>query len=140
MHLRGTIKACQSALYAVNRGGEGGAKRDDPPAEVERCGARRAVVLNTNKYILVSMTSASTQINLRLPPKLQSAAEQYTENFGYRNIQELILEAIRDKIFRDNKYDETFSAKEIDLIEKLLSVSIEKGKIKDKNDIIKALQ
>ena len=103
-------------------------------------GGGRAVVLNTNRYILVSMTSVSTQINLRLPPKLQSAAEQYTENFGYRNIQELILEAIRDKIFRDNKYDETFYTKEIDLIEKLLSVSIEKGKIKDQNDIIKALQ
>ncbi len=86
------------------------------------------------------MAPANTQINIRLPPKLQSAAEQYTENFGYRNIQDLILEAIRDKIFRDNKYDETFSTKEIDLIEKLLSVSIENGKIKDQNDIIKALQ
>ncbi len=40
----------------------------------------------------------------------------------------------------DDKYDETFSGKEIDLIEKLLSVSIEKGKLKDRNDIIKALQ
>ena len=39
----------------------------------------------------------------------------------------------------DNKYDEAFSDKEIDLIEKLLSVSIEKGKIKDHSDIIKAL-
>jgi len=47
--------------------------------------------------------------------------------------------ALLHKIFRDNKYDETFSAKEIDLIEKLLSVSIEQGKIKDQNDIIKAL-
>ena len=86
------------------------------------------------------MTSTSTQINIRLPPKLKSAAEQYTEDFGYRNIQEFILEAIRDKIFRDNTYDETFSAKEIDLIEKLLSISVEKGKIKDNDDIIKALQ
>ncbi|HUW66541.1 MAG TPA: hypothetical protein VMW20_00655, partial [Candidatus Nanoarchaeia archaeon] len=103
-----------------------------------RGGAGVVTVLNTNNYILVSMTSVSTQINIRLPSKLQLAAEQYTENFGYRNIQEFILEAIRDKIFRDNKYDETFSAKEIDLIEKLLSVSIEKGKIKDQNDIIKA--
>ncbi|MCG7848963.1 MAG: ribbon-helix-helix domain-containing protein [ANME-2 cluster archaeon] len=84
------------------------------------------------------MAPASTQINIRLPPKLQSAAEQYTENFGYRNIQEFILEAIRDKIFRDNKYDENFSDKEIHLIEKLMSVSIEKGKIKDENEIIKA--
>lgn len=89
---------------------------------------------------MISMTSANAQINLRLPPKLQSAAEQYVDNYGYRNIQEFILEAIRDKIFRDNKYDETFSDKEIDLIEKLLSVSIEEGKIKDQNDIIKSLQ
>ena len=36
----------------------------------------------------------------------------------------------------DDKYDETFSGKEIDLIEKLLSVSIEKGKIKDLNDFM----
>ena len=86
------------------------------------------------------MATTNAQINIRLPPKLQSATEQYVDNYGYRNIQEFILEAIRDKIFRDKKYDETFSEKEIDLIEKLLSVSIEKGKIKDNNDIIKALQ
>ncbi|MBW6470484.1 MAG: hypothetical protein K0A90_04600 [Methanosarcinaceae archaeon] len=36
----------------------------------------------------------------------------------------------------DDKYDETFSGKEIDLIEKLLSDSIEKGKIKDQNDFM----
>ena len=36
----------------------------------------------------------------------------------------------------NNKYDESFSGKEIDLIEKLLSVSIEKGKIKDLNDFM----
>jgi len=86
------------------------------------------------------MTSTNAQINIRLPARLQLATEQYVENYGYRNIQEFILEAIRDKIFRDNKYDETFSDKEIDLIEKLLVVSIERGKIKDQNDIIKALQ
>jgi len=43
-------------------------------------------------------------------------------------------------IFRDNKNNETSSAKEINLIEKLLSVFIEKYKIKDQNDLIKALQ
>jgi len=86
------------------------------------------------------MAHTNPQINIRLPSKLQLATEQYVNNYGYRNIQEFILEAIRDKIFRDNRYDETFSGKEIDMIEKLLSVSIEKGKIKDQNDIIKALQ
>ena len=86
------------------------------------------------------MTSTSAQINIRLPARLQSATEQYVDNYGYRNIQEFILEAIRDKIFRSNKYDETVSEKEIDLIERLLAVSIEKGKLKDQNDIAKALQ
>ncbi|NMG83145.1 MAG: hypothetical protein GIS02_02935 [Methanosarcinales archaeon] len=86
------------------------------------------------------MTSTGAQINIRLPARLQSATEQYVDNYGYRNIQEFVLEAIRDKIFRYNKYDETFSDKEIDLIEKLLAVSIEKGKIKDQNDIAMALQ
>jgi len=51
-----------------------------------------------------------------------------------------LLVIVQNKpVIVEDKYDETFSAKEIDLIEKLLSVSIEKGKIKDENDIIKAL-
>ena len=86
------------------------------------------------------MTSAGAQINVRLPARLQAVAEQYVDNYGYRNTQEFILEAIRDKIFRANKYDEIFSDKEIDLVEKLIAVSIEKGRIKDQNDIARALQ
>lgn len=85
-------------------------------------------------------TNTSPQINIRLPVKLLSIAEQYVENYGYRNMQELILEAIRDKIFRENKYDETFSEKEVELIENLLTLSIEKGKIKNRQDILRALQ
>jgi len=86
------------------------------------------------------VTNASTQINLRLPVKLQSAAEEYVENYGYRNIQELILDAIRDKIFRENIFDETFSQKDVELIETLLEASIEKGKIKSHYDVMKALE
>ena len=97
--------------------------------------------LNTKRYVLVFMvTNTSTQINLRLPAKLQSATEQYVENYGYRNIQELILDAIRDKIFRENIFDETFSQKDVELIETLLEASIEKGKIKSHHDVMKALE
>jgi len=85
-------------------------------------------------------TNTSPQINIRLPVKLHSIAEQYVENYGYRNMQELILEAIRDKIFKENKYDEIFSEKEVELIENLLTLSIEKGKIKNRQDILRALQ
>ena len=55
-------------------------------------------------------------------------------------MQELILEAIRDKIFREKKYDETLSEREVELIEKLLTMSIEKGKIENNQAILKALQ
>ena len=62
--------------------------------------------------------------------------EQYVNNYGIKNIYGFIFEAIRNKIFMNNKYDESFSDKEIDLIEKLLSVSIKKDKIKDLNDFM----
>ncbi len=86
------------------------------------------------------MVTTSTRINLRLPVKLQSAAEQYVENYGYRNIQELILDAIRDKIFRENIFDETFSRKDVELIERLLEASIEKGEIKNHHNVMKVLE
>ena len=86
------------------------------------------------------MVTSSAQVNIRLPDKLQSAAEQYIENYGYRNLQELILEAVRDKIFRENRFDETTSDKEVELIEKLLAHSVEKGKLKSHQEILKALQ
>lgn len=53
-------------------------------------------------------TNTSPQINVRLPVKLLSAAEQYVENYGYRNMQELILEAIRDKIFKKKNMTKHF--------------------------------
>ena len=96
--------------------------------------------LNTKRYILEFMVTTSTRINLRLPVKLQSAAEQYVENYGYRNIQELILDAIRDKIFRENIFDETFSRKDVELIERLLEASIEKGEIKNHHNVMKVLE
>ena len=56
------------------------------------------------------------QINLKLPENLHSAAESYARNFGFRNVQELIAESIREKVFEDNRFDETFSDEEIENI------------------------
>jgi len=69
------------------------------------------------------------QINLKLPENLFEAAESYVENFGFRNIQELAAESIREKIFEKNEFDETFTDKEIELIDKLITLSIKKGDI-----------
>ena len=42
---------------------------------------------------------ALKQISLTIPENLLKASKDYSKEFGYRNIQEFILELIRRKIF-----------------------------------------
>jgi len=42
---------------------------------------------------------ALKQISLTIPENLLKASKEYSKEFGYRNIQELILELIRRKVF-----------------------------------------
>ena len=42
---------------------------------------------------------STKQLNLKISSKLISEVEIYSEEFGYNNAQELIREAIRDKIY-----------------------------------------
>ena len=60
------------------------------------------------------------QFNLKIPLVLADKADQFVREYGYRNIQDLALEGIRDKIY--GQYDEDFSAEEIKLIENLIRV------------------
>jgi len=39
------------------------------------------------------------QISLTMPENLLKASKEYSKEFGYRNLQELILELIRKKVF-----------------------------------------
>jgi len=39
------------------------------------------------------------QISLSIPENLLKASKKHSEEFGYRNIQEFILELIRKKVF-----------------------------------------
>lgn len=64
------------------------------------------------------------QINLKLPINLVEAAERYAKTYGYRNIQELATESMREKVFEESEYDETFSDKEIELIDELITLSV----------------
>ena len=72
---------------------------------------------------------AIKQVNLTLPQNLLEKAESYAEEYGFRNIQELATEALREKVFED-EYDESITEKEIELVDKLLAISISRGKIK----------
>ena len=79
------------------------------------------------------------QINLRLPESLKRTAEKYAKIHKYRNLQELATEAIREKVMEKN-YDESFTEKEIELIDRLIDVSIRKGKLVSKDELFKALK
>ena len=78
------------------------------------------------------------QMNLTLPENLLKKAENYAKNYGFRNVQELAAEALREKVF-ENEYDESFTKIESNLIDKLIEVSISKNKIKSEKELMSAL-
>jgi len=79
------------------------------------------------------------QINLKLPENLVEAAESFAKTYGYRNIQELVAECMREKIFNDNEFDESFSDKEIELIDTLITLSIKKKDFSTEEEMNKIL-
>ena len=59
------------------------------------------------------------QINLRLPKELLEKAEKYSKKHGFRNIQEIIKEAIRLRLFEEKVIKEELkTAKELAEISK----------------------
>jgi len=72
---------------------------------------------------------ATKQINLKLPMNLFEAASNYAKSFGFRNIQDLIYDSLREKVFENNEFDDSFTKKEIELIENLLTTSVKQGKV-----------
>jgi hypothetical protein len=80
-----------------------------------------------------------SQINLRLPGDMRKTAEKYAKLHGFKNIQELAKVAIREKVMEKN-YDESFTPKEIELIDRLIDVSIKKGKLISKDELFKGLK
>ena len=83
---------------------------------------------------------ALQQINLRLPANLVEAARNYAEHFGFKNVQELTAEALREKVMEESEFDETFTKKEIELIEELAEISIKKGLLGTEEELRKILK
>lgn len=80
------------------------------------------------------------QINLKMPAKFYSAAKSFAESYGYRNVQDLVMDSIREKIFEKSDFDESFSEKEIKLIDSLIEKSIKGKKFVGEKELTKALQ
>jgi len=84
-------------------------------------------------------TQELKQINLKLSPNLVQAAESYARNFGFRNFQELAATSIREKVFSNNQFDETFLDNEINLIDTLLETSIKNKDLINEEELNKIL-
>lgn len=79
------------------------------------------------------------QINLRLTENLKKVAERYAKLHRYRNLQELATEAIREKVTEKN-YDESFTEKEIELVDRLITATLKKGEFISKKELFKGLK
>ena len=80
------------------------------------------------------------QINLKIPENLLKAAQSYIKNFGYRNIQDLATESMREKIFEKNEFDETFNEKEIALIDSLIETTIKSKDFISEEELFSSLK
>ena len=79
------------------------------------------------------------QINLKIPENLLKAAQSYAKNFGYRNVQDLATESMREKIFEKNKFDETFTNQEIELIDAVITKAIKEKDFSTEEELNKIL-
>ncbi len=79
------------------------------------------------------------QINLKIPQNLLKAAQNYAKNFGYKNIQDLATESMREKIFEKNEFDETFSEEEINMIDELIDATIKSKDFSTEEEMNKIL-
>ncbi len=84
-------------------------------------------------------TMAYKQINVSLSDNLRVKAQAYAKKYGFRNIQELITETLREKVF-PSEYDESYTPEQVALFEKLLKTSIERGDIVSEKEIMKVLK
>jgi len=80
---------------------------------------------------------ATKQLNLKLPSNLYASAESFAESYGYRNVQDLAMESLREKIFEKSDFDESFTEKEIELIDKIIEKTIKSGKLIDAKEYFK---
>ena len=81
----------------------------------------------------------TTQINLKLPENLLAAAKSYAESYGCRNVQDLIYESVREKVFEKSEFDESFTEKETGLVDRIIEASIRGKKLVGEAELRAAL-
>jgi len=92
-------------------------------------------------------TYDSKQVNISIPTKLFEQTNKYVKNFGYKNIQELMLGSIRKKVMFDDKENSNlFNDDNLKInpkyADKILSMDLEKDflTIDESDDVLLKLK
>ena len=65
----------------------------------------------------------TTQINIRMTDQMVTSASEYAQKHGFSNVQELIKESLREKLFEEPM----ITREELLLVKKLAQVTQEKN-------------
>jgi len=85
---------------------------------------------------MVSIDIMNTQVNLRMPDDLLEEYQNYAQKHGYGNVQELIKESLREKVFERQE----ISKEELLLVKKLVEVSRKKNLFGTEEELFKKLR
>ena len=78
----------------------------------------------------------TTQINVRLSDQLLDSANDYAEQHGFGNVQELIKDTLREKLFEEPP----ITKEELVLIKKLAEASEKEGLFRTEEELFKKLK
>ena len=80
------------------------------------------------------------QLNVKLSDELFVVGARFAEKYGYRNIQEVMISSFREKLLDRGMFDNSFSKKEVSLIDEIIDKSIKGGKLGSEKKLMKALR
>lgn len=75
----------------------------------------------------------SKQVNISIPKRLYEETTNYAKEFGYKNIQEVILESLRNKVIFDTENSEENLELNPEYIKKILSLDMKKDFLNEKD-------
>lgn len=83
---------------------------------------------------------ATKQVNLKLSDTLYRDAQKYASLNGFRNIQDFASESMRKKIYGEREYDESFTEREIKLIDALIAKTLKEGNFVSEKELRRLLK
>lgn len=80
------------------------------------------------------------QLNVKVSDEFFLAASKFVQRYGYRNIQEAMINSLREKLLNNGGFDNSFSEREVSAIDEIIDKSIKSKRLISEKKLIKALK